>query len=148
MRAKIYAFLPFTKIYQVSRLLCKSEFKRIIKLGQMITRERKDEMIEVTVPCTHKIQRLTSAWSWWGFFFHMASKPNIKLNSESSSMLAMSLLERYAGLLPKIGIEFEVTGFQDCNQWVHLLMILSRRERLRQVPLFREITIGFDSSSY
>ena len=114
-RTYVYQFLPFNEVYKVSRQLCKSEFRRVLKLSGLIMKDRQEEQIEITLPCTHQIQRFPSAENWWGFFFQVAAKPNIKLTAESSSMLAMSLLERYAGLLHKIGIELDITGFHDCN---------------------------------
>ena len=60
----------------------------------------------------------------------------------------MSLLERYAIFHSKISLEFEITGFHDCNQWAHLLMILTKRGLNGIAPLFREIVIGFDTDNY
>ena len=47
----------------------------------------------------------------------------IKFDSKSSPFFAMSLLEKYTQFDKKLALEFEFTSHNDCNQWVHLLLV-------------------------
>ena len=62
----------------------------------------------------------------------------------------MSLLEMYSRYLSKVGLEFEIANFADCNSWVHLLLVLSRKRLSTsgETPFFREIMICFDTDSF
>lgn len=56
----------------------------------------------------------------------------------------MSLLEQYRKQINKVGLNFEVAQFSDCNSWVHLLLVLSHNDA--HAPCFREIMVSFDES--
>ena len=62
----------------------------------------------------------------------------------------MSLLEMYSRYFNKVGLEFEISSFNDCNNWVHLLLVLSRKRlgASGEAPFVREIMICFDTDSF
>jgi hypothetical protein len=56
----------------------------------------------------------------------------------------------YSRYISKLGLEFEISNFHDCNNWVHLLLVLSRKRlgTSGEAPFFREIMICFDTDSF
>lgn len=129
VRAMVYTYMPLKQIFKISRHLCKTEFGRVLRLGTIISKDRKEDTLEIILPDPLEVQNVLSSGSqgFWDFFFLLVPKPVLKLHTDSSTLLAMSLLERYALFHSKISLEFEITGFHDCNQWAHLLMILTKR---------------------
>ena len=125
----IYTYMTLKQIFKISRQLCKTEFGRVLRLSSIISRNRKEDTLEMILPDPLEVQNFlpSGTQGFWDFFFLLVPKPVLKLQTDSSTLLAMSLLERYAIFHSKISLELEITGFHDCNQWAHLLMILTKR---------------------
>mmetsp|Transcript_32926 Transcript_32926/g.43393 ORF Transcript_32926/g.43393 Transcript_32926/m.43393 type:complete len:195 (+) Transcript_32926:138-722(+) len=152
VRVVAYTYLPMRDIFKTTRLLCKTEFKRILKAKSLFAAALKnnqggsDDQFEVTIPSARKIESLVAEWTpWWSFFFQVVPKPTIKLTARSSALLAATLLERYSGRVcrEKLAIEIELSHYQDCNQWTHLMLMLTRGscDSNGRPYLFREIVL-------
>ena len=64
--------------------------------------------------------------------------------------MAASMLERFEKLNKKISLELNVTDFANCKNYVHLLLILAKKQETRQkeIDLFREIYIDCEELSF
>ena len=92
--------------------MCKSEFKRVLKLEAMFKKERSQDCVSIQVPSQSDLQKhkCFPLQAWWDLIFQIVPKPILVIDQASSEFVSMRLFEKYHRHIDKTYLELRVSG--------------------------------------